>query len=261
MLQAYHAGNGEPLLLLHGLGAHWRIWEPVLSTLESHFEVLVPDLPGFGASPLLSNGRLPDISGLCDAVEEAMDQAGFGVVHVAGNSLGGAVALKLGQRGRARTVCAISPPGAAEGWEGHWAGASLRTMRMMSRVLYPVMPVLARSIVMRTLTLWPTVSRPWRMDPQGALDLARAYAKAPGFELTLEAVDWQRFIDELGHIACPVVIAWGSRDWFLFPRQGLRFAEAIPSARLVRLRNLGHTPMSDAPDVVADLILRTTRLA
>ncbi|MGH8905116.1 MAG: alpha/beta fold hydrolase [Egibacteraceae bacterium] len=260
MLHAYRAGDGEPLLLIHGLGAHWRVWEPVLERLESSFEVFAPDLPGFGASPPLADGRLPDIPGLCDAVEAAMDEAGLGVAHAAGNALGGALALELGQRGRARTVCAIAPAGAAHGWEARWAVASLRALRASARALSPAMPMLTRSAVGRTLTLWPTASRPWRMDPEWAAALARAYADGPGFLPTLEAVDWARFASGLADVSCPVVIAWGSRDRLLLSRQGPRFAQAIPHARLVRLGGLGHTPMSDDPGAVADLIRRAARL-
>ena len=44
-------GAGEPLVLLHGIGSRWQVFEPVLDLLASEFEVWALDMPGFGASP------------------------------------------------------------------------------------------------------------------------------------------------------------------------------------------------------------------
>jgi pimeloyl-ACP methyl ester carboxylesterase len=259
MLHVYRAGGGEPLVLIHGLGAHWRFWEPVLPMLEPHHDVLVPDLPGFGQSRPLPS-RLPDnVHELVDALETAMDGAGFGTAHIAGHSFGGLLALELGLRGRARTVCAISPAGMVHGWEHYYVVAILETFRKIARALYPALPLLARSAVIRTLLLWPLASRPWRMDPKWIESLARGYADTEAF-ITLKASAWDHVTEKFCDIACPAVIGWGSRDWLLFPRQGLRYAKVIPSVRLVRLYGIGHSATSDDPPMVADLILRTTHL-
>ena len=265
MLHVYHTGRketqGEPLLLIHALGAYGGIWEPVLPLLESRHEVLVPDLPGFGKSPPLPNGVAPDVHGLADALEVTMNQAGLSTAHVAGHSLGGLLALELGRRGRARTVCAISPAGKGQLWEYAYALLVVGLLRFGARGLYRLMPVLTRSAALRMLMFWLVASRPWRMDPELATALAHAYADAEAFYKTLLAVDWRHAGEGFADIACPVVIGWGSRDRLLLPRQGPPYAKAIPGARLVRLRGLGHAPMTDDPLEVADLILRTTQLA
>ena len=87
------------------------------------------DLPGFGASPPLDG--TPTVEALAAAVEAL----GLERPHVAGNSLGGGIALELGRRGSARSVCAISPIGFAAGREGHYARAILRAIRAMTRAL------------------------------------------------------------------------------------------------------------------------------
>jgi len=259
MLHVYRAGRGEPLVLIHGLGVHWRFWEPVLPMLEPHHDVLAPDLPGFGQSRPLPK-RLPEnMYELVDALETAMDEAGFGTAHIAGHSFGGLLALELGLRGRARTVCAISPAGMIRGWEHYYVVAILEMFRKVAQTLYPTLPLLARSAVVRTLLLWPLASRPWRMDPKWTESLARSYADTEAFS-TLKASAWYYVTENFCDIACPVVIGWGSRDWLLFPRQGLRYAKVIPSVRLVRLYGIGHSATSDDPPMVADLILRTTHL-
>ncbi len=102
---SHRGGAGEPLLLLHGFTDTWRTWELVLPALERRHDVLAPTLPGHAGGPPLGD--------LADAVEAAMDDAGWETAHVAGNSLGGYVALRLAQRGRARTVVALAPAG---GW-------------------------------------------------------------------------------------------------------------------------------------------------
>ena len=112
-LDHHRGGAGEPLVLVHGIGHTWRGWRPMLPALERHFDVLAVDLPGFGHSPPLPAGQACTPEALADAVEAAMDAAGFETAHLAGNSLGGWIALILARRGRARTVTAISPAGLA----------------------------------------------------------------------------------------------------------------------------------------------------
>jgi pimeloyl-ACP methyl ester carboxylesterase len=103
---AHRGGSGPPLVLLHGFMDTWRIWELVLPALERRFDVLALTLPGHAGGP----PREDDIVG---PLERAMDAAGFGLAHVAGNSLGGYLALELAARGRASSVVAFAPAG---GW-------------------------------------------------------------------------------------------------------------------------------------------------
>ena len=97
-------------MCLHGFTDTWRTWELVLPALERQHDVLTLTLAGHAGGPPL--GEVSDAV-LADAVERAMDEAGFELAHVVGNSLGGYVALQLAARGRARTVVALAPAG---GW-------------------------------------------------------------------------------------------------------------------------------------------------
>src|SRR3954469_16024028 len=99
------------MLLLHGFTATWRAWDLVMPALERRHDVLAPTLPGHAGGPPLA-GEV-GAEAILDAVERAMDDAGFDTAHVVGNSLGGYVALRLAARGRARTVVALAPAG---GW-------------------------------------------------------------------------------------------------------------------------------------------------
>jgi pimeloyl-ACP methyl ester carboxylesterase len=251
-LDHHRGGAGDPLVLIHGIGHTWRGWKPMLPLLEEHFDVLAVDLPGHGYSPPLPAGAESSPETLADAVERAIDAAGFGGVHLAGSSLGGWISLELARRGRAETVTAISPAGLAWGREASLGAAILRAERWLARTAPPP-EALLRTPVGRTLLAGPTFARPWRIDPDDLIEQIRLFAKAPGFEPTLERTLGVQ-IRGLGAIRCPVLILWGTRDVILLPRQGRRFERLIPRAELRYLKGLGHTPMSDDPELLAGAI-------
>jgi pimeloyl-ACP methyl ester carboxylesterase len=109
----YRAGEGEPLVLVHGFTATWRCWLPVLSFLVPRFEVIAPTLHGHDGGPPAPH-TADSISDAADHFELLLDDLGVGDAHFAGNSMGGALSLEMAKRGRARSVIAISPGG---GWE------------------------------------------------------------------------------------------------------------------------------------------------
>jgi pimeloyl-ACP methyl ester carboxylesterase len=220
--------------------------------LEERFDVLAPDLPGFGHSPSLPESEISNPERLADAVEEAMDAAGFETAHIAGNSLGGWIALVLARRGRARTCVPISPAGLLHARETDWARALLNGMRWMTQNAPAPAPLL-RNPVTRTLCAGPPLGRPWRADPDQMSEEFELFANAPGFDRTLDAtVELQ--VAGLPDISCPVLILWGTRDVILIPRQGRRFERLIPNCELRYLKGLGHVPMSDDPELLAATI-------
>src|SRR5918997_6586178 len=108
----YRAGTGEPLVLIHGFTATWRCWLPVLGLLVPRFEVIAPTLHGHDGGPTPPRPA-HSLAEAADHLEALLDELGVGSAHLAGNSMGGALALELAKRGRARSVVAISPGG---GW-------------------------------------------------------------------------------------------------------------------------------------------------
>src|ERR1700685_2413189 len=98
-LNHYRAGAGEPLVLLHGIGSHWQMWEPVLSVVTAHDGVIAAALRGFGDSPMQPPGTPPGLDSLCELVLGFLEQLGVERPHVAGNSLGGMMTLELARRG------------------------------------------------------------------------------------------------------------------------------------------------------------------
>jgi pimeloyl-ACP methyl ester carboxylesterase len=251
-LDVHRGGSGEPLVLVHGLGHTWRGWKPMLPLLERSFDVLAPDLPGFGNSPPLPDGTPPTAEALADAVEREMDAAGFGTVHVAGNSLGGWLALELARRGRARTATAISPLGLGLARENAWGRGLLLGMRWVTRNSPTPAPLL-QNPVGRTLFAGPAFGKPWRADPADMVEQFGMFGNAPGFMPTLTA-NFDKQPVGLTTIGAPVLLLWGTKDLVLLPRQGRRFERLIPGAELRYLKGLGHTPMSDDPELLAGAI-------
>jgi pimeloyl-ACP methyl ester carboxylesterase len=257
-LDLHRGGSGEPLVLIHGIGHTWRGWKPMLPRLERSFDVLAPDMPGFGYSPELPPGVPCNPESLANAVEAEMDRAGFDKAHVAGNSLGGWVALELARRGRVTTATCLSPAGLFTDREGTWGLGLLRRMRWLAKNS-PAPRALLAWPVTRTLFAGPTLGKPWRADPDDLIEQTRLFANAPGFERTAAATDYH--VKGLTTLRVPVLVLWGTRDVVLLPRQGRRFERLIPDCELRYLKGLGHVPMSDDPELLAEAIESHARKA
>ena len=102
-------GSGPPLVLLHGVGHRRQAWGAVLGRLTPHRDVILVDLPGHGESPPLTLAGRPVIDAMLAEVTGLFDELALDRPHVAGNSLGGRLALEAGVAGRAATVTALSP--------------------------------------------------------------------------------------------------------------------------------------------------------
>ncbi|MFR0354074.1 alpha/beta fold hydrolase [Streptomyces sediminimaris] len=252
-------GSGEPLLLLHGIGHHRQAWDPVVDILATERDVIAVDLPGFGVSPGLPDGLaydLPTTTAVFRAFCAAME---LDRPHVAGNSLGGLLALELGRERLVRSVTALSPAGFWSESERRYAFGVLMAMRRIARRLpLPLVQRLSRSAAGRTMLTSTIYARPGRRSPQAVVAETLALAQATGFDATLLAGSTVRFTDDLPGI--PVTVAWGSRDMLLVRRQGVRAKHIIPRARLVRLPGCGHCPMNDDPALVARVVLDGSRV-
>ena len=104
-------GSGEPLVLFHGILCSERVWRNVVPLLAEDFDVVALNALGHRGGPAAGDSRPATIEALTDAAERQLDELGIEQAHLAGNSLGGWMALELARRGRARSVCALSPAG------------------------------------------------------------------------------------------------------------------------------------------------------
>ncbi|MCX4910638.1 alpha/beta fold hydrolase [Streptomyces sp. NBC_00878] len=251
-------GSGEPLLLLHGIGHHRQAWDPVVDILAAERDVIAVDLPGFGESSALPDGMahgLPTMNAALGALCETLE---LDRPHVAGNSLGGLIALELGREKLVRSVTALSPAGFWSPVERRYAFGLLQAMRAAARSMpLPVVERLSRSAAGRAVLTSSIYARPGRRSPEAVVAETLALAGAEGFTETLRAGSSVQFTDDVPGL--PVTVAWGTRDRILVRRQGIRAKHVIPRARLVRLPGCGHVPMNDDPALVARVILDGSR--
>ena len=247
MLAHVRRGSGDPLLLVHGLGATGRVWEPVLDRLAAERDVIAVDMPGFGASPALPGGLAPTAANLAAAIARFCEQEEIQRPHVAGNSLGGWVALELGRAGGAASVTALSPAGL---WRAP-LGPHRFDARRWARRLRPLIAALLRTRRGRGALLSGTVAHPDRIPAAEGRDLVLGWIDSPAYDAANREMRAAVF-EPSPYPAIPVTVGWGEGDRIVrAPRP-----ERIPAgARLLTLPGVGHTPTWDDPALIAEVLL------
>jgi pimeloyl-ACP methyl ester carboxylesterase len=245
----YRAGEGEPLVLVHGFTATWRCWLPVLPFLVARFEVIAPTLHGHDGGPTPPRAARSLSEGV-DHFELLLNELGVGDAHFAGNSMGGAMSLELAKRGRARSVTAISPGG---GWAEDDRREVNRIIRLFSfnqraaRVTEPYQHELLSRPRARRFLLRDVMSRGHLVPAEEAVRLVRSSVRCDVVEDVFDTMrrGTARCVD-LERIACPVLVTWGEQDRTLpLGRHAEHFRTTIPGVRFKTMPGLGHTPMWD----------------
>jgi pimeloyl-ACP methyl ester carboxylesterase len=241
-------GSGEPLLLVHGLGASGNVWAPVVELLAAEREVVVLDMPGFGEEPALPAAVEPTAANLAAALAERCRGLGVERPHVAGNSLGAWVGLEMGRAGAAASVTAISPAGL---WRAP-IGPRQRDMRSWAQGARPLVAAALRVPALRRRMLGTFAAHPERIPAAAGRELVLGWLDADGYEGANKAMR-EHIFDPAGYPDdVPVTIAWGERDRLVGPPR----PERRPAgARFLVLPDVGHTPTWDDPELVAATLL------
>lgn len=252
----FRQGSGDPLVLIHGVGHHWQAWRPVIELLGD-VDVIATDSPGFGRSPALPAGVEPTVWAYVDAFEAFFAEQGLDHPHVAGNSMGGAIALELARRGAVRSATALSPAGFWTPGELRYTQLSLGALAGMPRPLRPAVLKAAGTRAGRAALLAQLVKRPGDVPPDEATSTLHDAWAAPAFAGALKAFDTYEFTAGNELDGATVSVGWGDADRLLpYGRQAPRARAALPHARHVTL-DAGHLPFTDCPDAVAALIRDT----
>jgi pimeloyl-ACP methyl ester carboxylesterase len=257
---SHRGGSGPPLVCLHGFLDTWRTWELVLPALERHHDVLAVTLAGHAGGPAIDGNVTSTV--LVDAIERSMDEAGFETAHIAGNSLGGYLALRLAARGRARTVVALAPAG---GW-AQGDESSTETLRLQSQMhellknaTLHADAIVASAAGRRRTTRYLTTNFE-HIPPELLAHQMLGIARCTGAAALVEYGIREGFDLDAEQIGCPVRIVWGTEDRLLpWPGCAVRYRDDwLPHADWVELDGVGHCPPLDVPLETAQLILGFT---
>jgi 3-oxoadipate enol-lactonase len=282
---AWSGGTRARVLLLHGLGGNSITWHGVAPILAARLEarVLAPDLPGFGASRpgtgRLSIRRLVELVRrivLGDVRERELVDVGTRPPWIiAGNSLGGLIALEVARQQPA-AVSAVNL--AASALPLVW-GRTPRELGAMFQFLPGIVPQLGRRLVeryVRRTGLPGVVDDPVRAlfaNPLSlraelrerllavsayrmtwARDAARAYEQVIT-SLAAELAWPDRAVRAIREVRCPVQVIYGTRDPLYPEAAWQRLRTLRPDWDYVPMRDIGHVPQLEAPDMYASHLL------
>lgn len=270
------AGQGRPLILLHGIGMSHVAWKMVVPNLAKERRVLAFDIAGFGSTPALTDiqqtpanlvASLSETLSKIDAKRQISEE--FNCVDVVGNSLGGYLALEAAKLGklasfRVNSVVALSPAGL---WKKRFPFRSLMVLELM-RLGVRLSPRIAHALLRRERTRKLVMAIPVSREvPEAdALELINIFASASVFA---SKAALENFRESMKAPFCDgktisksirVTIAFGKRDLLLPPSARLR--HEIPEDENVIWREgperWAHVPMWDDPEGVAKFILEGT---
>lgn len=250
------AGDGEPLVLLHGVLSSERVWTHVVPLLADHHDTVALTLLGHrgGTEPQTTPVGPDD---MIDDLERQLDDLGFATAHLAGNSLGGWVAVELARRGRARSLTLLSPGGC---WE---PDQRVRSLGLLSGIVAATraarehLDPLAGDPEFRRHGLRLNAVHGDRVSPDEFLAIADDVL---GCVLADQLATEEGHLEPAPDLDVPITVAWAEHDQVFPPADHIPQARSrLPQAELVTLPDVGHVPMFDDPRLVADTILATTR--
>lgn len=259
------AAGGAPAVMVHGLGGSSQNWSALMQRLSGTVFGQAVDLPGFGHSPPPDDGNY-SIAGHARAVVRLLDHERPGPVHLFGNSMGGAVAVK---------VAAARPD-------------LVRTLTLISPALPEVPPQTsawptALASVPGLPRLYVRATRDWSIERRTEALLALCYGDPSTVgpqTRALAAAEYQRRIDlpyfwdamvrstrgvvnaytlggehalwrQAGRVLAPTLLVYGGRDRLVAPAVSRRAVRAFRDVRLLTIPASGHVAMMEHPDLVA----------
>ncbi len=245
------AGEGPPVVLVHGLSANWQNWLQVIPALvAAGYRAIAFDLPGFGHSEMPVEPI--SIPGYARAVDGVLRGVGVeGPAAVVGSSMGGFIAaeLAISHPERVERLVLVS---AAALWNERLRARPLVVASRVSRFYAPLI-VSGWHVIARLPRLRHEALRSAGLRNTSAVSAPLAYellsgAGKPAFVEALQALYDMRIRDRLPEIACPTLVVWGADDPLVPLKHAFEYEELIPHARVVVFRGTGHAPMLEQPE-------------
>jgi 3-oxoadipate enol-lactonase len=243
-VNAAQTGNGPPLFLFHSLLSDRASFDAIVPKLSQSFRLIVPELPGFGQSRLVSGG-LADVA---DRMAEAVrDAAGGDEAIVLGNGYGGFVALQMAIRHSgiaARLI--LADCGAAFSEPGREA------FRNMAAVPKTKGLAAITDVAMRRLFA-PEFQEE---HPDLMRDRREAFLRTDPevFRAACVALAELDLRPELGKVTAPVLVLVGEHDEATPPPMSRELAAGLPNARLKVISGCAHVPQLQSPEIFLDAI-------
>ncbi|MGB9049416.1 MAG: alpha/beta fold hydrolase [Pseudonocardiaceae bacterium] len=258
--QYLEAGTGAPLLLLHGYEQSASSWRWVIPALARTHRVLALSLPGHGDSAPAVGGYAPGRD-LAPFVAGFLDTLGVGLLDVVGNSVGGAVALRLAlaDPARVRTLTLVSSAGLGRDVNPLLALAAQPIIGELA-ILLSRMP--GGDLQRTTMSAAMLFAQPWRMPAEfvteqhalgrrvGQLEAATAMARAL-FDVTGQR---EVLLDRLHTLVMPTLVVWGACDYVLPAYQAHAAMNRLPAGQLSVFPDCGHLPHVECPDRFAAVL-------
>jgi pimeloyl-ACP methyl ester carboxylesterase len=253
-------GEGEPLLLLHGVPGSSQSWQKVGVKIASRFRVILPDLMGFGASDPPTDEFF--IEAQAKAVRALLNYLQIKSVYLGGHDFGAAVAV---------TLMRLYP-------EVDVRGLILSAANLLTDTRLPFPMSMARFPVFNGLFSWAMAgnrlalrflyeSATYNKEEAVWRDFRRHFTKA-SIKLTRRVLqrsmansqdNYAEIESSLSEITCPTLILWGDEDPFLTVHSGERLAAALPNALLKVYAYTGHFVPEERPiETAEDIALRFT---
>ena len=246
------SGSGDPVLLLHGLGASLEQWEWTQPGLSKNHQVVALDLPGFGLSQSPPREQF-DLDGVVSLLDGFIYEMGWQFATVIGNSMGGLLALSMALNLGGRVSRLVLAGSAGLGRE---VGRLLRLARipwlgellLLPMGLHPVAGYSLRRLF----------SDPSRLPPSLVDVTCRHYRRRPVRDNLLNAarigvslqgqVDAINFRGQLDKIDVPTLLIWGSEDGVIPLEHGKVAHKLIAGSNLTIIDDCGHVPQLEHPD-------------
>ncbi len=238
----YTAGQGEPLVVIHGGGGDARTWWDNITELSKQYTVYAPDLPGYGGSqPLDGDYFIPELSEFLDKFAAKLGLENFNLV---GHSLGGGIALSFALKSPHRIRKLVLVSSLCLGREiAFW-------VRLLS------VPALMRSV--GALSLAVLKGMKWlimrMLNPAQIIMPLSPASVYVGGSITTFRQQTLVLENRLSEVRVPTLLVWGAKDPIVPVKHAYAAARAIPDCRVKVFENCGHNVHRDKLKQFSDTI-------
>jgi len=232
-------GNGAPLMLIHGYPLDHTIWSDVANLLKNDFDLILPDLRGFGQSTTVETPYT--ISDMADDLAGLIDYLGIEKIALAGHSMGGYVALAFAQKypqwvNGLGLVASQAAADSSERKAGRYQTAAEVSQKGVGVIAEGMTTKFSADVGVQAF-LRPLMER---QTPFAVIGALKAMAER------------EDLMDHLSSVTFPVALIHGDADMLISIDRAREIKETLPSAQLVILQGAGHMPMMESPHKTAD---------